>query len=341
MEAFAGERIEETGGVADEEPAASGPPRHPVAERPGAGDRVGRFAVAPDRRVTVDRGDRGDDRIRDRARPVADERRPPRPAEHDADVDPTARDRRDPDVAVTQDAHPGVAARGRVGVGEVVGEPDAWVEPGRSRDAGRPSHDRMRTIGPDDDPCRERRRLGRPAAAARGVPAPRSTPGHVPAAPDVGARGDREIEQRRIEPRPVEPDRRARRRRRRRRSAGRSCRPRSRPASPGIGRATVPPGSCHRDRLRPKCRDRRGRGEDAAGPPVPRRRPLEDDDLVAGRREPRRQDGARRPAADDRDLDPPSAAVAADPAAHSPAPWGSGRPSGAPIPPAAGAAAIA
>ena len=49
MEALPGERVEEPGGVADEQPARSGPPRHAMPDRPGARDA--RPAAPPTRHV--------------------------------------------------------------------------------------------------------------------------------------------------------------------------------------------------------------------------------------------------------------------------------------------------
>ena len=44
MESLAGERVEEPGGVADQQPARAGAARHAMTERRGAGERVGRRA---------------------------------------------------------------------------------------------------------------------------------------------------------------------------------------------------------------------------------------------------------------------------------------------------------
>ena len=73
VEALAGERVEEARRVADEEPARAGPPGHPVAERPGAGDRVAAARRAATRPASsLGRRDR---RPRSRPRPPAPPRR--------------------------------------------------------------------------------------------------------------------------------------------------------------------------------------------------------------------------------------------------------------------------
>ena len=117
MDALAGERIEEARRIADEQPAPSGPTRHPVTERPGAGQLVGRRQLAPARRVLVGRRDGGDDRVGDGPGAVAGERHAPRATEHDPDVDPATGDRRDPDIAVGQEPHPRVAGASGAGSG--------------------------------------------------------------------------------------------------------------------------------------------------------------------------------------------------------------------------------
>ena len=174
-------------------PAAS-----PTSSQPGPARRVTRWpsgqapatasvgvAVAPRGRVVGRRRDGGDDRVGDGARAVPGERRPPRAAEHDPDVDPAAGHRRDPDVAVAQHPHPGVAAAGRIGVGQVVGQPDPRVEPDRPGDTGRPGDDRVRPVGADDDrrphairaavrrrapPSRPARQVRRRSRSSRGGP---------------------------------------------------------------------------------------------------------------------------------------------------------------------------
>ena len=88
----------------------------------------------------------------------------------------------------------------------MIGQPDPRVEASRPGDTGPARDDRVQPVGPDHDRGAER---GGPAigAADGELPGARVGVGHVPAAPDVGARADREIEERRIEPRPVEADR--------------------------------------------------------------------------------------------------------------------------------------
>ena len=176
----------------------------------------------------------------DRARPVAGERVPPRPTEHDPDVDPAARHRRDADVAVAQDAHPGVAVgpRRRVAVGEVVGQAEPRREPGRAGDAGRTRDDRMRPVRPDDDRGLQRDASGRPdrgprAAERRGRRRRRSSP--AGRRPRRSARG-RAAPGRASSGRTRPP---ARRRIRCRRSGGTSSRAGVSTRIAGIGRATA------------------------------------------------------------------------------------------------------
>src|ERR687898_117016 len=106
METFAGERIEEPCGIADQQPPGPGAPGHAVAERPGPSDAVGRYAETPSCRVGVDRRDGGDDRIGDGPGAEPTELRPPRSPQHDPDVDPPAGDGCDAHVTVVQHAHP-------------------------------------------------------------------------------------------------------------------------------------------------------------------------------------------------------------------------------------------
>ena len=86
--------------------------------------------------------------------------------QRDPDVDPPAGDRSDPDITVAQDSHPGVAARVRVRVGEVVGQPDPRVETSRTGDSNPARDDRVESVGADDD--RGAERGGPPVGAADG-----------------------------------------------------------------------------------------------------------------------------------------------------------------------------
>ena len=188
-----------------------------------------------------------------------------------------------------------------------------YVEPepaGQARGPGHvrgARHDRARPVGPDDRPGRSSSSSCRPRAGRGAGAPPRSTAatawpvrtsrrprGRGRAGPGRAATGR---------------TRRAGRRLVAVGEAERGAAARSRRASPGSA------GS------RPRCRgrhaepaqrrDRRGRGEHAAGPPAPGRVPLEHDDLATGRGQPDGDDGARRPAADDGDLDALAASSAA------------------------------
>ena len=81
---------------------------------------------------------------------------------------------------------------------------DAIRRAGRARDAERPGDDRADPVGTDDDAGLE---IGL-AAASRTTTGRRSTPVTGRAEPDVRSRAAGEGEQRRVERRPVEPDRR-------------------------------------------------------------------------------------------------------------------------------------
>ena len=110
MQALPGERIEEPGRIADEQPAPAGPAAHAMADRPGARDGVERRAVAPGGGIVVGRRDARDEPVRDRVRAIAGDLGLPRGPEHDPDVHSVAGHRRDADVAVADDPHPGIAS---------------------------------------------------------------------------------------------------------------------------------------------------------------------------------------------------------------------------------------
>ena len=207
---FAGERVEEAGGVADQQPARPGAPGHAMAERPGAGD-----GVASARRGATRRGRR---RSAGSAATIESATaRAPSPARA-----PRRHDRpstipmltRPPAPARCRRSRRAGRASGRRGtpsgsrVGEVVGQPDPRVEAGRSGDAGRAGDDRVRPVRADDDRGAERGRAGRRAADARAARSSRSTSVTCQPRRTSAPGAAREVEQRRVEPRPVEPDRR-------------------------------------------------------------------------------------------------------------------------------------
>ena len=156
MQALAGERVEEPGRIADEQPARSGATRDAVAERPGAGDarRSARRRASAAGSSSVGGMAATIASATARAPSRASAGRHDRP-EHDPDVDPAAGHRRDPDIAVAQDAHPGVAA----------------ARPGRGRGGGRSA-----------------RPADRAGPAGRRRP-PRATTECGPSAPTTTARG--------------------------------------------------------------------------------------------------------------------------------------------------------
>jgi hypothetical protein len=172
-------------------------------------------------------------------------------------------------------------------------------------DAGGASQDRVRSIGPDDDRGVDVA-LARRAIDGEPVACPGSRgeidPTHPRPAPDLRPGRRPQVEQRVIEPPPVEAN--GRRRQRAVVPVGQAeggaarrldthCR-----RWPRRGLEDRPG---HADVAKSRHRDRAG--EDAAGAPAPARRPLEHDHLATPAREERRDDRAGRTAADDRDLD--------------------------------------
>ncbi len=163
----------------------------------------------------------------------------------------------------------------------------------------------MRPVGADDDP----RGAGSPASPSgssdassapvvevdRGHRHPRRT-----SAPAAAASSSSD----RVEPRPVEPDRRLAARRRRRRSGGRSCRPASRRASPGS--AGRPSANSRRVQSRPGAAPTTAAG-DANTPPARHCQAGERSRTTTGWPDRGQPGGERRPgrsAADDRDAQP-------------------------------------
>ena len=219
-------------------------PRHGGAHRPNADEPVGdRWISARWRRSGAAAPSRGS-RVATGSGAVGRSARRPRRSEHDPDVDPVARHRREADVAVAKDDHPrirrvacrlaGVArpGRGRSSRSRARVRRAAWPRP-RSR----ATMDRSPSA-PDDD---RRLELERPSATSGALaddPRPfgrRARPVR-PRAPRARPRPPRRApleQQGRVERAPVEPDRRvARGRPSRRRSGGTRRRRASRRASP-------------------------------------------------------------------------------------------------------------
>ena len=195
-------------------PAAS-----PTSSQPGPARRVTRCADRPcagdlvERRVGGARSagssgrwrDRGHDRRGDRPRPVPGDRPATERPQHDPDVHPPARHRRDPDVAVADQAHPRVASRPS---GRRRGDRSARAA--RDRPAGRatpaarattergPSAPTMTARAESRGPLLRRGRAGRPVSRSTAVTAqPRRT--SAPAARASSSRAGSSA-------RPVEPD---------------------------------------------------------------------------------------------------------------------------------------
>ena len=257
VEALAGERVEEPRGIAREQPAGSGTAGHSMPDRPRPLDAVQGGLGAPRGRVVRRGRDRGDEPRGHGLGTVASHRRAPRRTEDDPDVDAPTRDRRDADVPIADEAHPGVAIRGTVRIGEVVGHAEARREPGRPRHAAGSGHDRSEAVGADDDARRQGEPLVRPAAVdpRRGTVDVRDGP--APADVRAGGAGEG---QGRNPAGPVEAD------------------GRGRPLSaPYVRRNDVPAGVSTRiagiGRASSQGSDRRVRAVGAPRPPPARRRP--------------------------------------------------------------------
>ena len=198
----------------------------------------------------------------------------------------------------------------------MIGQADARVEACRAGHAGGLRDDRMRPVGAHDDRGGEGRR--RPIGSSGGELAVVEIDRRDrPSPPDLGPGPRGQLEQRRVQPGPIEPDR------------------RFAPGVRAVGQPKGRAGRCfdaHR-RDRPgdlpqqrgiradpaQGRHRRRRCEHATGPPLPVGRALEDDDRLADRGQSGRECRTGRSTADDRD---------AQPLGHPSAPIGSGGASG-------------
>ena len=278
MEPLAGERIEEPGRVADQEPARARPAAslgRRAARRPRS-RRTAR-ASAPVGRVVGGRRDGRERRVADRGRPVRARVAPPRRPEHDPDVDPPAGHRREADVAVAEHDEPArpCGPSGSRGPGRATWQrqPDPWRQAGGRATPAAARHDRMRAVRADDDAGPELAcRRSREAVAGSPRRPPRSTEVDRRAPADLGARPPRPATP---APDPAPTDR--------------SPPPAGRRApSPYVSGTTAPPGVSRRiagigratssmtgprDPSAAAPRPRAGEREDAAGPPVPRRSP--------------------------------------------------------------------
>ena len=126
MQALAGERVEEPGRIADEQPALAGPARHPLAKRRCPGDLVA--WLLPLRQSasgsSAARGMAPQDRPGDSRGAVVRQFAPSAGAgEDDADVQAPAGDGCDAAVGTVEHDHPPVARRDAAGIREVVGQP--------------------------------------------------------------------------------------------------------------------------------------------------------------------------------------------------------------------------
>ena len=221
-------------------------------------------------------------------------------AQHDPDVDASGGDRREPDVAIADQHHPGVADREAIRVDHVVREPDPPPEIGRPLDTRSPPDDRSRAVGPDDD-------IGidgdRHAIEDPVDPALREVHGGGrPTGSNVGPRGARCRQHGWVERGPIEPHGRL--------AAGIGAigkaerGPATRLDAHRRDRSGHPVQDLARKTEPPQRRDRRRGAEHPAGPPPPPGRTLQDHDLASGPGQQDRERGAGRPATDDRDLGP-------------------------------------
>ncbi len=284
MEAFARERIEEPGRVPDQEPARPGASGHATAQRRRAGELVAAFGVTPRGGSSAAGGTAATTGIRDGRRAVPGEPRTPRGPEHDPDVDAPAGNRGDPDVAAVEspgrrasgdrvrprDRRGGTSDPTRSGsrVGRATPAARATTECAPSAPTTTAAPERPGPVGPRVV------RTGRPSSSST---ASTATPRRIVAPASRGERLER-----RVEPRPVEPDGRRpavlravgqpHHRAARRLEAHRRDRPRDSASS--ASRDAQP-----RAAPRPSAGER----EHATGPPPPGRWPLQDRDLDAAR----------------------------------------------------------
>ena len=301
---FARERVQEAGGIADEQPAPAGPAGHAISERPGPGDGVD-AADRPPRRRRRRRSAAWSPRSTSAtARAPRSASRPrPAPAEHDPDVDPAARR---PARSRRSRRRGRASARRGTAVGCGVVEVIRQADPaGRRVAACTPAARATTDRGPSAPTTYLAWTAARSAVRLADLePAGLEIHGsHRPPEPDVGAGTcwpGRAARDRAGTGRSRPP---IRHRPRRRTSGGMRSRRASRPASPGsAGRRRARVASSEPARRRAVTA-----AGDAKTPPARQRHvrvALEDDDLVPERRRACRDDRAGRPAADHRDLTP-------------------------------------
>ena len=175
MQALAGERVEEPGRVADEQPAATGAPRRP-GRRAATRPRSRRSRGAVDQSTGSSRGprDRCQHRADRRLRALAPEPLAATAAEHDPDVDPAARA---PARARHSRRRTAIirASRGRVrlGIGDVERQADARrrAAAGRATPNARATTDRSPSA-PTTTPAPDRAAVGQRRAAVVDGPRP-------------------------------------------------------------------------------------------------------------------------------------------------------------------------
>ncbi len=305
VQALARERVEEPGGIADEQPAraCASASRGGRGARPRRRRRCGRPFARRRCRPSVG-GMAATIPSATAAAPRRVRARPPRASEHDAHVHPSSGDRGDADVAVVEHQHPRVAFGRRVWIAEVVREADraargaegratpvvvATIE--RSPSAPTTTSARSRSTSTALRPRTSRPPLtGSNAVTVQ--PHRTSAPG-----PSRDGRGapDRAPSDRSRPP--------ARHPLRCRTSAGTSSRPASRRAWPGCGRATARQGRLVEAGPLQRAHGGWG-GEDAAVPAIATlRRARRSTTSCPHARKPRCQDRPGRPTAHDRDLD--------------------------------------
>ena len=300
MEPFTCERIEEAGGIADQQPARARATGNAMAERRGTHDGIGPLGHAPGRGVVCVGGVAATMPVRDDRRTAPRQLCPPAPSEDDADVDAPTGDRCDADIAVVEYAHPGIMLARWVRIAEVICQADA--RPRRDRRLTRvavatterkPSAPTTTSaLSPPGDPS-GRRTSSKPMAGSNPVAVqPRRT--SAPARSAIVSSAGSSVER-------SKPDGRLAARLRAIRQ------PKGRPAGclDAHGRDRASDAAQRRliEAHPAQGDDGGGRREDAGGPPPPFRSAFEDDDLVTQVRQPGGQDRAGRSTAHDRDLD--------------------------------------
>ena len=231
MEALAGERVEEPGRVADEQPAVARAGGHPAADRRRALEPIADPWRRPRHRVVVGGRDRGHHRAGDRGRALAPEPLAPAPArQHDPDVDPAARA-----PARARRSRRRTRSSARPGPGPAPDRRRGRSAPGDRRAAagGRRPASRATTDRSPSAPTITRASTSRAVGQLRPTVADRA---HADAFAHLGPGRPGALEQQRIEGATGRARRpRERAIRRRRTSGGSASRRRSRPASRGSG----------------------------------------------------------------------------------------------------------